>query len=84
MCWHKWDKWIETANGELFKYPDSSDLSKKVHVGQVSYQERACQKCGKKQLLCETARIVPDYTIEPRITGREEHPNAESAGKPVL
>lgn len=64
MCWHKWGKWSETAKGDLFKYPDNNDLSKKVHVGLVSYQERVCQKCNKKELHCAMARISPDYVIQ--------------------
>jgi hypothetical protein len=65
MCWHKWGKWTETAKGELFKYPDINDLSKKVHIGQVSYQERVCQRCNRKDLCCAMARISPDYTVTP-------------------
>jgi hypothetical protein len=68
MCWHKWGKWVETARGELLRYTDSADLTKKIHVGQVSYQERICQKCNAKQLHCATARISPDYV---EVTTRE-------------
>lgn len=59
MCWHKWGKWAEVAKGDLLRYTDSSDLTKKIHAGLVSYQERTCSKCNlvEKGLHCAIARI---------------------------
>lgn len=61
MCWHKWSKWTEVTKGELFRYFNLEDLTKRLPVGKVSYQERICQKCGKKDLDCVIAKIHPDY-----------------------
>lgn len=64
MHFHKWSPWKEFARGDLFKYLDSKDLTKKIHVGMVSYQERTCSGCGLKRLFCDTARINPSYELQ--------------------
>jgi hypothetical protein len=52
MCWHKWNKWETTKQGDIqvyypkgFGYPENP-----LTMGIYAYQERICEKCGKKQI----------------------------------
>lgn len=55
MCWHKWGKWEDYAEGYLrveydpFTYTKLED-SQKYMSGKFIRQKRVCSKCGKVQL----------------------------------
>lgn len=51
MCWHKWSKWVTVSKGKLVKdFGPFCNGGSTSEIGRYEYQERICEKCGKKQL----------------------------------
>lgn len=51
MCWHKWNKWEDFATGNTGWYPmPYTEPETRFVTGIWIKQQRACEKCGKKQI----------------------------------